>query len=101
MNGSRRYEYVMDEAEIRECGLFLTWEHVKCNKKDVAVTFDEFGSGIDIGTDVRSSDGAAVGRIDSDRVHQLLSAYDERVEGAACVYPDRRKQVEGETERLR
>lgn len=33
MNSSRRYEYVMDGAEIRECGLFLTWEYVKCNKR--------------------------------------------------------------------
>ncbi len=29
----KKYEYVMDEAEIRECGRFLTWEHVKCNKR--------------------------------------------------------------------
>lgn len=30
---SKKYEYVMEEAEIRECGLFLTWEYVKCNKR--------------------------------------------------------------------
>lgn len=29
----KKYEYVMEEAEIRECGLFLTWEYVKCNKR--------------------------------------------------------------------
>lgn len=29
----KKYEYVMEEADIRECGLFLTWEYVKCNKR--------------------------------------------------------------------
>lgn len=29
----KKYEYVMEEAEIRECGLFLTWEYVKCNNR--------------------------------------------------------------------
>lgn len=29
----KKYEYVMEEAEVRESGLFLTWEYVKCNKR--------------------------------------------------------------------
>lgn len=33
MNGSRRYEYVMDEAEIREFGLHAFLEQLKCSKK--------------------------------------------------------------------
>lgn len=33
MNSSRKYEYVMDEPEIRECGLFLLGEYVKSNKR--------------------------------------------------------------------
>lgn len=31
MNG-RVYEYVMDEAEIRECSLSILWEYAKCHK---------------------------------------------------------------------
>ena len=33
MNGSRRYEYVMDEAEIREFCLRAFLEQLKCSKK--------------------------------------------------------------------
>lgn len=33
MNGSRRYEYVMDEAEIRDFCLHAFWEQLKCSKK--------------------------------------------------------------------
>lgn len=29
----KKYEYVMEEAEVRESGLFLSWEYVKCNKR--------------------------------------------------------------------
>lgn len=31
--GSRKYEYVMEEAEVRECCLFLLWEFLKGQKK--------------------------------------------------------------------
>lgn len=33
MNGSRIYEYVMDEAEIRDFCLHAFWEQIKCSKK--------------------------------------------------------------------